>query len=368
MRRLLKGAAAGVLHYSGLRKALCAVSRRRSGGRRITIVSYHRVVEDYPSERRRSIPGLLISRATFRRHLEEAHAAGYRFASLDEALEVMTGARDAPGDLFVVTFDDGYREVYLHARPVLRSMGVPAIVYLPSGLIGSGSRLDHDRLYHLVRLALRRGLRVPHPLAAELLRRARGGPRARSAALDQLIAEHPSEVLKHLIAILEEPLRAQAELLPSGGELMSWEEVRALAADGVALGAHTVGHTVLPLEPRERIEQELRQSKETIERETGRRVEHFAYCNGWYSEEVVRALIRNGYRSAVTTEDLPNRIGGDPFTLKRKVLWENFSLGMLGDYSPSLTACQLDDVFGFLGVTRPVPGKRAQGEEAHRHR
>ncbi len=51
----------------------------------------------------------------------------------------------------------------------------------------------------------------------------------------------------------------------------------------------------------------------------------------------------------MTTEDLPNRMGGDPFTLKRKVLWENFSIGMLGDYSSALTGCQLDDCFGDAG-------------------
>jgi hypothetical protein len=55
---------------------------------------------------------------------------------------------------------------------------------------------------------------------------------------------------------------------------------------------------------------------------------------------------------------MPNRLGGDPFTLKRKVLWENFSLGMLGDYSSSLTTCQLDDCFGVLGMSSPVMGKR----------
>ena len=41
----------------------------------------------------------------------------------------------------------------------------------------------------------------------------------------------------------------------------------------------------------------------------------FAYCNGWYSDEIIRVLAANGFRSGVTTEDFPNKIGGDPFTL-----------------------------------------------------
>ena len=70
-------------------------------------------------------------------------------------------------------------------------------------------------------------------------------------------------------------------------------------------------------------------------------------------------LAQHGFRSGVTTEDLPNRIGGDPFALKRKVLWENFSRRDDGRLQPrALTVCQLDDCFGMLGMSHPVLGKR----------
>jgi hypothetical protein len=87
-------------------------------------------------------------------------------------------------------------------------------------------------------------------------------------------------------------------------------------------------------------------------------VRHFAYCNGYYSAGIAQALQQAGFVSAVTTEDMPNAPGVDPFALKRKVLWEASSLGALGGYSPSLTACQLDDVFGLLSLQRPVLGVR----------
>lgn len=121
---------------------------------------------------------------------------------------------------------------------------------------------------------------------------------------------------------------------------------------------------MLTFEDEATIRHELAESKRWIEREVGRKVEHFAYCNGWYSDATIRALVQEGYRSAVTTEDLPNRMGGDPFTLKRKVLWENFSIGMGGGYSAALTGCSLDDVFGVLGVHQAVLGKRPDGGAA----
>jgi len=364
VRRAMKSAAAGVLHHSGLRKALASYRRHQSGGRRVLIVSYHRVVEDFFGELQRSIPGLLISQETFRRHLEGLSAAGYKFASLGEALDVMSGAKTAHDDLCVVTFDDGYRDVYRYAYPVLKQMGIPAITYLPSALIGTDFRFNHDRLFHLVHQVQAQGFQpmfdvLPEP-AAGLMTEVMSGHKRLSAALDDFIGQHSSATLVETIQALESRLGPDAPKLPVQGDLMSWDEVRAMSRDGFEFGAHTLGHVVLTHEPLDVVEREVRESKAIIERELGTPVRDFAYCNGWYSDDVIDVLMRNGFRSAVTTEDMSNRIGGNPFTLKRKVLWENFSVGVTGGYSPSLTVCQLDDCFGTLGMREPVLGRRPQ--------
>jgi peptidoglycan/xylan/chitin deacetylase (PgdA/CDA1 family) len=364
VRRAMKSAAAGVLHHSGLRKALAVYRRHQSGGRRILIVSYHRVVEDFFGELQRSIPGLLISQETFRRHLEGLAAAGYKFATLGEALDVMSGTRTAHEDLCVVTFDDGYRDVYRYAYPVLKEMGVPAITYLPAELIGTPYRFNHDRLFHLVRSVQEKGYQplfdvLPEP-ASGLMVEVMSGRKRLSAALDDFIGQHSAATLLDTIHALEQRLGPDGPLLPEQGDLMDWNEVRAMARDGFEFGAHTLGHVVLTHEPLDMVEREVRESKAIIERELGTPVRDFAYCNGWYSDDVIDVLMRNGFRSAVTTEDMANRIGGNPFTLKRKVLWENFSVGVTGGYSPSLTVCQLDDCFGTLGMREPVLGRRPQ--------
>jgi peptidoglycan/xylan/chitin deacetylase (PgdA/CDA1 family) len=364
VRRAMKSAAAGVLHHSGLRKALAAYRRHQSGGRRVLIVSYHRVVGDFFGELQRSIPGLLISQDTFRRHLEGLSAAGYRFATMGEALDVMSGAKTAHDDLCVVTFDDGYRDVYRYAYPVLKELGVPAITYLPANLIGTDFRFNHDRLFHLVHTVQAQGFQpvfdvLPEP-AASLMTEVMSGKKRLSAALDDFIGQHSTETLVDTIHALEARLGPDVPKLPEQGDLMNWDEVREMARDGFEFGAHTLGHVVLTHEPLEVVEREVRESKAIIERELGSPVRDFAYCNGWYSDDVIDVLMRNGFRSAVTTEDMSNRIGGNPFTLKRKVLWENFSVGVTGSYSPSLTVCQMDDCFGTLGMREPVLGRRPQ--------
>ncbi|HZH04499.1 MAG TPA: polysaccharide deacetylase family protein, partial [Myxococcaceae bacterium] len=266
--------------------------------------------------------------------------------------------------LCVVTFDDGYRDVYRYAYPVMKQMGIPAITYLPSAFVGTGRRLTHDRLFHLARWVHKNHVKIIYdalpPAGALLFSDIFSGRKTVSAALDDFIEHTPNGVLTALVDALDQQLGAGVAMIPEQGDLMDWNDVRRMSNDGFDFGAHTLHHTVLTLESPESIEHEVRTSKEALEKELGKPVRDFAYCNGWYSDEVIEALKRNGFRSAVTTEDFYNRIGGDPFTLKRKVLWENFSTGALGDYSSTLTLCQLDDVFGMFRVNNPVLGKRPQ--------
>jgi peptidoglycan/xylan/chitin deacetylase (PgdA/CDA1 family) len=357
-RSAAKAMAANALHYSGVQGLLSRAARVAVGGRRVLILSYHRIVEDFESESRRAIPGLLLSRDTFVRHLDELHRAGFRIVPLAEATEVVSGRREARQDMAVLTFDDGYRDVWAHAFPVLRQRGLSATVYLASSFVGSGGRFPHDRLHHLLQLQLGRNKFCPRNVVAD------EGLASRAAfAVERLISGQPADALSAIIARLEKGLGAEADPTPPTGEVLSWEMVQEMSAAGIEFGAHTVNHVVLTHESEEAIDREIAASKAEIESRLGKRVVDFAYPNGYYDRRVVAALVRHGFHSAVTTEDLPNRVGGDLFRLKRKTLWENFSRGPFG-YSSSLTSCHLDDVFGILSLTHPVIGERAPAPPA----
>jgi len=139
---------------------------------------------------------------------------------------------------------------------------------------------------------------------------------------------------------------------------MSWEMLREMGAHGFETGAHTAEHTVLTNQPLDEARREIAACKSVLEKGTGRPVRHFAYCNGWYSAGVAQALRAEGFTSAVTTEDMPNMPGVDPYALKRKVLWEASSAGILGGWSKALAACQFNDTFGMLALQKPVLGAR----------
>ncbi len=360
-RRVGKGAAALALHYSGARELLSSVQRRAVGGRRVLILSYHRVVADFAAEMNRSLYTLNISHETFRRHLEVLQES-HDIVSLDDALSVLDGRRKAARDVAVITFDDGYRDVYKHAFPVMRDLRIPGVVYVPSGFVGSDRRLGHDRLFAALRKMRERGI---GPMAVGV-----GNPGERwlidafdgyappEVALERLIARYPTPGLLRLADALEDRLGLAQEKGADGELPMSWEMLREMDAHGIVTGAHTAEHTVLTNQRLDDARREIAQCKAALEKGLRKPVRHFAYCNGYYSAGVSQALKAEGFVSAVTTEDMPNTPGVDPYALKRKVLWEASSAGVLGFYSKPLIACQFEDTFGMLALQKPVVGAR----------
>jgi peptidoglycan/xylan/chitin deacetylase (PgdA/CDA1 family) len=360
-RRAVKGAAAIALHYSKAGEAISAVQRRAVGGRRVLILSYHRVVGNLELESQRGLPTLNISQQTFKKHLEVLSDT-HELVSLDDALEVLGGTRAPRRDVAVVTFDDGYRDVYDYAFPVLREMKAPAVVYVPSAFIGTHNRLAHDRLWAALKAMEKRKL---GPISVgvggryeTILLDAFEEAATSNRVLERLIANNPTPVLFRLSEALEERLGLVDAPVPKGQLPMSWEMLREMAVHGIETGGHTAEHTVLTNQPLEDARREIAACRQSLEKGVGRAVKHFAYCNGWYSAGVAQALRMEGFVSAVTTEDLPNMPGVDPFALKRKVLWEASSAGILGGWSKALAACQFNDTFGMLALQKPVLGAR----------
>jgi peptidoglycan/xylan/chitin deacetylase (PgdA/CDA1 family) len=66
------------------------------------------------------------------RHL---YAQGYSVLSLGEAVDALAVGSDKLGKFAVLTFDDGYRDFYTNAFPVLKKYGFTATVFVPTGVI-----------------------------------------------------------------------------------------------------------------------------------------------------------------------------------------------------------------------------------------
>jgi peptidoglycan/xylan/chitin deacetylase (PgdA/CDA1 family) len=292
---------------------------------------------------------MIVSAATLRRQLEQL-GRRWEIVSLSEAARVLAEGPRGPGRAFVaVTFDDGYADNHAVALPVLAGLRVPATVYVATGFTGSADRFPHDRIFAALRELLRRRIpperaSLPAPLQRLLTAAAAETP---AETLDRLIAAVPHGALLEIAAALEARTGLSPLDLPPGARPLDWSEVRELAGAGLDVGGHSVRHAALPLLSLGEARREIEGCRDAIAERLGRVPRHFAYPNGLHSPAIRRAVREAGFDTGSTTDDRENVRGGDPFALRRKVLWEGTTLGPLG-YSASLASCSLEGVFGLL--------------------
>lgn len=364
VRRALKAAVAGALRAAGANRAVAQVRRNEAGGARVLVLSYHRVTADFARSSAEALPSLLVSTRTLRRQLEQV-ARTHEVVSMTDAARILAEPRGtARRDVATITFDDGYADNHAVALPVLRALRMPATVYVATGFTGTRRRMLHDRIFAALRELARRGLTpdrlsLDGPAHALLGACARPGP---AATLDRLIARLPHEGLALVAGALEARAGLREEDLPEATRLLDWEELRALDAGGVELGGHSVRHAVLANMGIEEARREIAGCRDQLAERLGKRPRHFAYPNGVHTPAVRRAVAEAGFETAATTEDKENLRGAEPFALRRKVLWENSTLGPAG-YSPALAACAFDGVFLALRLARAVDGERPDAPE-----
>ena len=300
---------------------------RRSAHRgRTLILCYHRVADGVEDPY-----ALCVSSARFEAQLRRLLKHGEP-ATLDELAEPARYPR------FVATFDDGYADNLALAAPIARRLGVPLTVYVTSAIVDDARGFWWDRLDAILR----------HPRAAKAHSAVLDGtrvalalenPRARVATRMRLhtrLRSLPVDEIDDLLTELGNELNVPDEA-PLDARPMTTEELRALSlpSSGVAIGAHSVDHTLMGGNGLERQLQMAAESKAALEARIGRGVDHFAYPFGdprAIDDDSARAAALAGFRSAVTTQPGLAEASPSRYALRRHVVL---------DWSPARFEVQL---------------------------
>jgi peptidoglycan/xylan/chitin deacetylase (PgdA/CDA1 family) len=113
---------------------------QRQHGRPVPILEYHNI-GDPPAGAEQ--PSLYVRVARFRRQLRVLQLLGLRGVGVTEAVRHLDEGR---GGVVALTFDDAYRDVFLHALPLLLEYGFTATCYVVSARIGSYNTWDAELL------------------------------------------------------------------------------------------------------------------------------------------------------------------------------------------------------------------------------
>lgn len=178
-----------------------------------------------------------MSSTDFDRQMRYLARAGQFFA-LGDALSNAPAHGDLTALQVAVTFDDGYAALADVVRPVLKSLGMRADVFVNAGLIGDATR----------------------------------------RASDTTLGHYPGE------------------------QFMTWGDVASLVADGWGIGSHGLTHADLTKLGQQAIDDELVQSKVLIEKRLEKCCDGFSYTWGRHSALVRNRVVAAGYRYACSAE------------------------------------------------------------------
>jgi peptidoglycan/xylan/chitin deacetylase (PgdA/CDA1 family) len=238
------------------------------------VLSYHRIGDGSSSEVNRSLWSVTQSQ------LDEQLRFLKRWFELIDPDQLREAVFGSQGRRVIVTFDDGYRDLYEQAHPVLQANGVHAAMFLCSGFIDRRATAWWDEIAWMLRhsrsQALAPGPWSPHtiPLGASTLER----------SIDQVTRSYwgcsPEETEPFLAALAAATGAGRRPRSTAEDEWITWEMAREMQSAGHRIGAHTFSHPILARLSRERQRREIEESMERIEAELGERPTLLAYPVG----------------------------------------------------------------------------------------
>jgi peptidoglycan/xylan/chitin deacetylase (PgdA/CDA1 family) len=226
------------------------------GRRNITlpILMYHYVRN--PPSIRTDLLGykLSVSPADFTAQMDWLNTNGFHAVDFNDVRAYFAGTQPLPANPVVITFDDGYADLYTTAFPILAAHGFKAVAYIVSGFVGQPRYVTPPQLVQM----------------------------------DQ---------------------------------------------NGIEIASHTVDHANLARSSSTSLMHELVDSKRALESLLGHPVVDFAYPSGMFNGQVVAAVQRAGYDTAVTT------LFSVDHSVSDRYLWTRVRVGggeSLGEFASSL--------------------------------
>jgi peptidoglycan/xylan/chitin deacetylase (PgdA/CDA1 family) len=336
---VLKKIASQFLYTLGI----TAIRLNRKGREEYVILMYHRVLAEESIDETIQ-PGMYIKPQTLEMQISYLKRR-FSIQPLRRLKDKVHEKHDLKKKMCFLTFDDGWKDFYDHAFPILEKQKIHATVFLPTGFIGSSKTFWPDQLLRLMKKVETKKYEKPINVGpnnpyCELIER-----------FDIPFEERAENVIQNLKQLKENDIneilnaysKRWATDIDDGAEsFLSWDDVLAMKESGlIDFGSHTVGHQILTNLKNDEIKYEIEESKRklTEQKAADARFLPFCYPSGMFDGRTVQMVKDAGYDVAVTTQKGWNSSNSSPFTLKR--------IGIHNDMTSSeaMFACRIAGIF-----------------------
>ena len=265
----------------------------------LTIVMYHSVVEKLPD----LYDWCYVDAESFLRQIRYLKKNFEVIPLSQVSSRLKSGSIDSP--LAVITFDDGYQNNFDVAFPLLKKEGLPATIFLTTGLINTDDTLWVCRLHNAFNDTRANELNWEGKIfdisgrdnkvkLIALIKK-----KFKKMPIVKLLPEL-KEVLNELGYDISSPIERDSLY-----RMLDYESINVMRQSGlIDFGAHTMTHEILSRLSREEQEREITGSVHSVSEITGGECRMFAYPNGArgdYNRDTMEILDMCGIEVSVTT-------------------------------------------------------------------
>ena len=224
------------------------------------------------------------------------------------------------GRHILITFDDGYRDNYRAALPVLKRHGARATFFVATGFIDHPALPWWDEIAWMVRSSTKAGLPAGRWLGGPVPFDEPDREAAVRACLRAFKSMPAAEHAEYLESLAGATGSGRCPAGPEAGLWMTWEMLREMRSAGMTIGGHTATHPVLARLPQPAQREEIAACGRRLAEELGEPMRYFSYPVGGPDafDDGTRACLREagvqyafsyygGYRTFDDWDDLDVR-------------------------------------------------------------
>jgi peptidoglycan/xylan/chitin deacetylase (PgdA/CDA1 family) len=265
----------------------------------VCVLGYHGVRGDNWPAGTMPFEGLHVRAGELRAHLRLLRRTCHPI-SLAQWRAALAGGPPLPRRPVLITFDDGYRNTLQFGLPILRELGIPAVLFV------STEAVARRHYYWWDAVARARGEAAVEPLKALPYEQWQREIEACACAINEADACAPM----------------------TSTETRVWAET-----PGCEVGAHTATHAILSRAVNDQQRGEIARSREALHEWTGKPIAAFAYPNGQagtdYTAEAVELLAEEGFDIAFNTTARFAAASESPYERSRFMLFSGTSAAEL---------------------------------------
>lgn len=312
--KILKGLAAATLRRTGMMSLLIDLKLRN----RVSVLMYHRIVNDAQLPTTDSSPGIIVSDTAFEFQMRTLRQH-FNPISIDEFEEHLTRKMPIPPRSCLVTIDDGWIDNYDFAFPILKKYEIPAVIFVPTDYISAGNLFWQEELLMRLTWLLRSGDEAQIKVLAEILQLNKPPGLIDIEDIRNYVIRLKTSDYSYIGQHLE---RLRADLHPFGefehyNRYMTWEQVTEMSEAGISFASHAMSHRILCRLSDADCSRELTESRRIIEDKLGNDVHTITYPNGNHDQRVMKLARDAGYTIGFGTQN--GLCGGDadPLSIPR---------------------------------------------------